>query len=464
MSSSFKDDQVSVRGSTSPDPQEVSTLHTFLAHIVRNLTRSYIVVVHPILRSWQNMTWRAKSMAFVLLLVALIYLLIALFLYTSVRTDLTSQVQTELMRLTQNLASDAADPLLLKDGGKLSKLANSNNPLVRSIVVVNHLGVIVASKNISQLGQVIRLPLPDMANHQTDQFMAPILAGGHRLGTVWVNSDRQQIAELVNQRLNRTTSRLLILGLITALLGLLGAYLVSLAMTRPVLRLLGEIENMGARLGLEERPTTPCQPLSGDELHRLERAFRLTEQRLKEHLTELRQLHQRQQAMQCMATIGEMSAQVAHEIRNALSSLRGAARYLVRHGNEENQGDFICIIEEEVQRLYDMTQGFLDFGRPYAAMPVDIEIRSLLKHSVQRHTIDLEAKAIAISVDCPPSLHALLDPSLIGQALSNLLLNAIDALPPTGGHIILYAESLPYYQLNIGVRDNGPGIPPPVSG
>ncbi|OCB03075.1 two-component sensor histidine kinase [Acidithiobacillus ferrivorans] len=420
-----------------------------------------MVVVHPIFRSWQNMTWRAKSMAFVLLLVALIYLLIALFLYTSVRTDLTSQVQTELMRLTQNLASDAADPLLLKDGGKLSKLANSNNPLVRSIVVVNHLGVIVASKNISQLGQVLRLPLPDMANHQTDQFIAPILAGGHRLGAVWVNSDRQQIAELVNQRLNRTTSRLLILGLITALLGLLGAYLVSLAMTRPVLRLLGEIENMGARLGLEERPTTPCQqqPLSGDELHRLERAFRLTEQRLKEHLTELRQLHQRQQAMQCMATIGEMSAQVAHEIRNALSSLRGAARYLVRHGNEENQGDFICIIEEEVQRLYDMTQGFLDFGRPYAAMPVDIEIRSLLKHSVQRHTIDLEAKAITISVDCPPSLHAVLDPSLIGQALSNLLLNAIDALPPTGGHIFLYAESLPYYQLNIGVRDNGPGIP-----
>ena len=459
MSSSFKDDQVSVGSGAPPHPHEAGGLRSFWARIMRNMTRSYIVVVHPISRSWQNMTWRAKSMAFVLLLVALIYLLIALFLYTSVRTDLTSQVQTELMRLTQNLASDAADPLLLKDGGKLNKLANSNNPLVRSVMVVNHLGVIVASKNISQLGQAIRRPLPEVANHQGDQFMAPILADGHRLGAVWVNSDRQQIAELVNQRLNRTTSRLLILGLITALLGLLGAYLVSLAMTRPVLRLLGEIENMEARLGLEERPITPRQPLSGDELHRLERAFRLTEQRLKEHLTELRQLHQRQQAMQCMATIGEMSAQVAHEIRNALSSLRGAARYLVRYGNEENQGDFIRIIEEEVQRLYDMTQGFLDFGRPYAAMPVDTEIRSLLKHSVQRHTVDLEAKAIAVSVDCSPSLHALLDPSLIGQALSNLLLNAIDALPPTGGHISLYAESLPYYQLNIGVRDNGPGIP-----
>ncbi len=457
MSRSFKNAQVSARSAPPPPREIIGWSHRSW---VRGMTRSYVAMVHPISQFWRSMTWRAKSMAFVLLLVALIYLLISIFLYTSVRTDLTSQVQTELMRLTQNLASDAADPLLLKDGGKLSKLANSNNPLVRSVVVVNHLGVIVASKHIAQLGQTIQRPLPEAANHQNDQFMAPILADGHRLGAVWVNSDRQQIAELVNQRLNRTTSRLLILGLITALLGLLGAYLVSLAMTRPVLRLLGEIENMEARLGLEERPAASRQPpLSGDELHRLERAFRLTEQRLKEHLMELRQLHQRQQAMQCMATIGEMSAQVAHEIRNALSSLRGAARYLVRYGNEENQGDFIRIIEEEVQRLYDMTQGFLDFGRPYAATLVDMEIRSLLERSVQRHTADLEAKAIAISVDCPTSLHALLDPSLIGQALSNLLLNAIDALPPTGGHIHLYAESLPHYQLNIGVRDNGPGIP-----
>ncbi len=409
---------------------------------------------------WQNMSWRTKSMAFVLLLVALIYLLISVFLYTSVRNDLTSQVQTELLRLTGTLASDAADPLLLKDGGKLGKLVQLRNPLVQSLIITNAQQMIVASQDIRQLGQVFKPVTSKMDRQQGDFFTAPILAGKQKLGTVYVLGNKKQIALLVDRRLNRTTSRLVILGLITAFFGLLGAYLVSLAMTRPVLRLLKEIESMESRLGLDEKPTLALPPLSGDELHRLEWAFRLTEQRLKEHLTELRQLHQRQQAMQCMATIGEMSAQVAHEIRNALSSLRGAARYLVRYGHEDKQGDFIRIIEEEVQRLYDMTQGFLDFGRPYAALPIDTDMVQLLERSVERHVADLEAKTIEVTIDCPESFHALLDPSLIGQALSNLILNAIDALPPQGGEIRVYAEKTSAKQLVIGVADNGPGIPP----
>ncbi|WP_227485370.1 MULTISPECIES: ATP-binding protein [unclassified Acidithiobacillus] len=400
-------------------------------------------------------------MTFVLLLVALIYLSISIFLYTSVRNDLTNQVQTELLRLTETLASSAADPLLLKDGGKLGKLAELHNPLVQTVVITNSRNVVVASPDIRQLGQTLPSYLSRANAHQADHFAAPILAGGNQLGSVYLQGNQKHISRLVNRRLDRTTSRLIVLGLITTLLGLLGAYLVSLAMTRPVLRLLDEIESMEDRLGLDKKFTLVRPPQSGDELYRLEWAFRFTEQRLREHLLELRQLHQRQQAMQCMVTIGEMSAQVAHEIRNALSSLRGAARYLVRYGQgADNQGDFIRIIEEEVQRLYDMTQGFLDFGRPYAAIPVDTQIRHLLERCLTRHRADLETKTIMATLDCPASLHAILDPSLIEQALSNLILNAIDALPVQDGELHLAAEKSGLAQLDIMVSDNGPGIPP----
>ncbi|MDD2748642.1 ATP-binding protein [Acidithiobacillus sp.] len=400
-------------------------------------------------------------MTFVLLLVALIYLSISIFLYTSVRNDLTNQVQTELLRLTETLASSAADPLLLKDGGKLGKLAELHNPLVQTVVITNSRNVVVASPDIRQLGQTLPSYLSRANAHQADHFAAPILAGGNQLGSVYLQGNQKHINRLVNRRLDRTTSRLIVLGLITTLLGLLGAYLVSLAMTRPVLRLLDEIESMEDRLGLDKKFTLVRPPQSGDELYRLEWAFRFTEQRLREHLLELRQLHQRQQAMQCMVTIGEMSAQVAHEIRNALSSLRGAARYLVRYGQgADNQGDFIRIIEEEVQRLYDMTQGFLDFGRPYAAIPVDTQIRHLLERCLTRHRADLETKTILATLDCPASLHAILDPSLIEQALSNLILNAIDALPMQDGELHLAAEKSGLAQLDIMVSDNGLGIPP----
>jgi len=421
----------------------------------------------PLFRSWphlwQELSWRSKSMAFVLLLVALVYALIAVFLYTSVRADLTSQVQNELARLANNIAREAANPILLKDGGKLAQLANPGNPLVRSVEIVDRKGIVVASTQVSRLGERARLPL--RSARTDDLFRASIAAGSYDLGTVWLQGNRQKINALVDERLNRTTSRLLILGGITALLGLLGAYLVSLAITRPVLRLLRDIEGMEQRLGLEDRRELQAPDRHGDELHRLERAFRLTETRLHEHLQELQRLHQRQQDMQCMATIGEMSSQVAHEIRNALSSLRGAARYLVRYGGQDNRKnnlvpeDFLSIIEEEVQRLYDMTQGFLDFGRSYRPEYADTPLCSLLQRCVERHRPDFEGHGVTVELECPGDLHAIVDPSLIGQALSNLLLNAIDAVPQPGGRIALRAGREAPGMVCIAVRDNGPGVP-----
>ncbi|OYV73952.1 MAG: hypothetical protein B7Z70_12615, partial [Acidithiobacillus ferrivorans] len=269
-------------------------------------------------RLWQRLTWPAKSMIFVLLVIALIYALIAIFLYSSVRNDLTGQTQTELQRLTSNLAASATDPLLLKDGGALGKLAEARNPLVERITIADGQDIVVASGNLSRLGQIQHRPLPNAAGYSGTRFYAPIVAGGQRLGAVWVDGNSERINALVNARLDRTRNRLLILGGITALMGLLGAYLVSRAVTRPVLRLLGEIEGMEAQLRTEDRPTPAPPHIEGDELHRLDFAFKRVETRLREHLNELNQLHRRQQAMQCMATIGEMSAQVAHEIRNPL--------------------------------------------------------------------------------------------------------------------------------------------------
>lgn len=425
--------------------------------------RARVLLVGSWPHLWQELSWRSKSMAFVLLLVALIYALIAVFLYTSVRADLTSQVQNELARLADNIAREAANPILLKDGGKLAQLANPGNPLVRAVEIVDRSGVVVASNQLNQLGAQAQLPLHPSGHG--DLFQAPIAAGSYRLGTVWLQGNRHKISALVDERLNRTTSRLLILGAITALLGLLGAYLVSLAITRPVLRLLRDIEGMEQRLGLEDRRELYAPDRHGDELHRLEGAFRITETRLHEHLQELQRLHQRQQDMQCMATIGEMSSQVAHEIRNALSSLRGAARYLVRYGGQDNgknnlvPEDFLSIIEEEVQRLYDMTQGFLDFGRSYRPEYADTSLYALLQRCVERHRPDFEGHGVAVDVDSPPELHASVDPSLIGQALSNLLLNAIDAVPEPGGRIALRAYREGPGLVCIAVHDNGPGVP-----
>ncbi len=424
-----------------------------------HLGRARVLGVPDLLLLWNHLTWRSKSMAFVLLLVAMVYTLIAVFLYTSVRYDLTSQVRTELSRLTENIARNAANPLLLKEGGRLSDLTQTSNPLVKSVNIVDGGDVVVASTHLSRLGTRY-LPGSRREILPADFYSRPIRAGGQTLGTVWLQAEQKQIDQLVNRRLGRTISLLGLLGVVTAVIGLVGAYLVSLAITRPVSRLMREMAGMERRLGLEEdHPIETSRGKSQDELYHLELAFRLTEKKLEEHLQELQQLHQRQQAMQCLATIGEMSAQVAHEIRNALSSLRGAARYLVHYNDLDNRQDFLAIIEEEVQRLYDMTQGFLDFGRSYETRMSNLRLLEVLARCVDRHRADFEAKNISVEIHCPSALYATLDASLIGQALSNLFLNACDAVPAQEGKIVVSASTGENGQISLSISDNGPGVP-----
>ncbi|MDD3761110.1 MAG: ATP-binding protein [Acidithiobacillus sp.] len=396
-------------------------------------------------------------MALVALLIAMIYLLIATFLYTSVRADLTSQLQTEIRHLTDSIASSAANPLLLKDAGHLAQLANSGNSLVSAVLIVDRSNTVVASTDLAQVGTQIPPAATKMLPRKYG-YSATIIAGNQRLGTVWLRSATPEIDRLIAQKLEHTTSRLLILGIITAIIGLIGAYLVSLAITRPISRLMHEMEAMQRQFGIREEAQAEETDEYRDELHRLELAFRSLVTRLREHLLELRKLNQRQQAMQCMVTIGQMSSQVAHEIRNALSSVRGAARYLVRYDDRDNREEFLQIIEEEVQRLYDMTQGFLDFGRSYDTHVEPHELCPFLQHCIQRHVTDFDTRAIRVTLDCSPGLQTSFDASLMGQAVSNLLLNACDAVPAQEGRILLRAAALTD-SVEISVQDNGPGIP-----
>ncbi|MCE5361548.1 MAG: hypothetical protein JJ714_11400 [Acidithiobacillus sp.] len=267
-------------------------------------------MIPTIPRLWQRLTWRSKSMALVVLLIAMIYLLIAAFLYTSVREDLSSQVETETRHLTESIALSAANPLLLKDAGQLAQLTHKPNSLVSGILIVGRNNTILASDQLAEVGTHLTADALQKISKQYT-YSAPIVAGTQRLGTVWLRSNAKEINAVIAKKLEHTTSRLLFLGISTAVIGLIGAYLVSLAITRPVSRLRREMEFMERQLGIQNEPPSTEPDDYHDELHHLELAFRSLATRLHEHLLELRKLHQRQQAMQCMVTIGQMSSQVA---------------------------------------------------------------------------------------------------------------------------------------------------------
>ncbi len=163
-----------------------------------------------------------------------------------------------------------------------------------------------------------------------------------------------------------------------------------------------------------------------------------------------------------------MIRQLAHEIKNPLGGLRGAAQLLARQLGEASMREYTSIIISEADRLVALVDALL--GPGHAPRKELINVHELLQHV--GHLLGADAPNVTIDRDYDPSLPPLrLDRNLIIQAMLNLGRNALQAITQqrtSGGRIVLRTRALT--NVNIGARrhrvvasvqfeDNGPGVP-----
>ncbi|SCY37800.1 sensor histidine kinase [Thiohalorhabdus denitrificans] len=424
---------------------------------------------------FQRLPLQTKGALYVLLLIVTIFLTVSLVVYTSVHRDLEQQLVDENLRMVRDLSSNARSPILTTDLTALQKLVEQagSSRAVEAAVVTDATGRILASTDMSGLGQKSpewatgRVQEPPSASGwnllplASDELLKtashPIEVRDEELGKVHVRFDPSELRQIVAENLNATLRKLLWLGLFTGVVGTAGAFLISGFVTRPIRRLTGQVEAMEREL-TTSAPDQKGGPAEGDELVRLQYGFERLRSTLDRYLVELDRLHRKQQALNCLATIGEMSAHVAHELRNSLSSLRGAARYLRRHPEATQKTEFSEIIEEEVHRLYEMTEGFLDFSRPFEPQLEERDLCALIQDTCARLATDYENAGVTLEFTCSEGRTCLLDAQLIHQALVNLLTNALDVLEP-GDRVHVSMEPGPDGTRRVIVRDTGPGIP-----
>jgi two-component system, NtrC family, sensor histidine kinase HydH len=154
-----------------------------------------------------------------------------------------------------------------------------------------------------------------------------------------------------------------------------------------------------------------------------------------------------------LSQLGEMSAVLAHEIRNPLASLKGNAQLLAERlpsdSRERKRADRVVA---EATRLESLTTDLLDFARsgPIRRDEVDpVELVRLAAEDARPGGVRIEAAGAPASWP--------VDVRRIRQALTNLLRNAIEASPPDASPIARVVES--DGQLVLQVRDFGPGVP-----
>ncbi|MBQ7617614.1 MAG: two-component system sensor histidine kinase ZraS [Desulfovibrio sp.] len=187
---------------------------------------------------------------------------------------------------------------------------------------------------------------------------------------------------------------------------------------------------------------------------------RISRQKQKQAEVKVKSLEEEVRRKEKLAAIGSLAAGVAHEIRNPLSSIKGYATFFAERFpllSEERQGALIMV--EEVERLNRVISDLLDLAKPSAIKPglVDCgallqEVACLLKQDALRQGVFLRVKLGA------GRLEVLGDRERLHQALLNLSLNALQAMPNGGGLALgCFAKAGLVYLL---VKDSGCGLSP----
>lgn len=180
-------------------------------------------------------------------------------------------------------------------------------------------------------------------------------------------------------------------------------------------------------------------------------------------------VYERMKERDRLAALGEMAAGLAHEIRNPLGAIKGAAQLLVDSEGKPVSGqdapEFISIIVEEVNRLNRVVTQFLDYARPYKGEAAEIDVNDVVKRTAQLlETLD-GASGIALEVSLADDLPRIRgDAEQLRQVFLNLGLNAFQAMTG-GGKLVIATGRRPVRRraeagafIEVRFSDSGAGI------
>jgi signal transduction histidine kinase len=183
-----------------------------------------------------------------------------------------------------------------------------------------------------------------------------------------------------------------------------------------------------------------------------------TKSELEQVYTELRENLDRLRKAERMFTVAQLSASLAHEIRNPLASISGAAGILKRgHGNPQNIRECVEIIDKESQRLSKLLTNFLDFARPRAPRFQRTDLGAVIDSVIALADHSPGAAAIQFKKEIQPDLPEVeCDSEQLKQVLLNLVINAIQA---TGNGEVRLCAHARNGTATVSVQDQGHGIP-----
>ena len=193
--------------------------------------------------------------------------------------------------------------------------------------------------------------------------------------------------------------------------------------------------------------------------------YRELAERLAETNRQLEQAQAEARRSERLAALGQLSAGLAHEIRNPLGVIKGSAEMLTQklQQSDELARELAGYISSEVNRLSALVTEFLDFARPLHAELHPTDLTALLDRVLKTVADRWTGKPVAVARDYASNLPPIpMDESLCEQAFLNLAQNAYEAMEENGGalHVeVTRATRNGREGAEVRFTDTGPGVP-----
>jgi signal transduction histidine kinase len=176
-------------------------------------------------------------------------------------------------------------------------------------------------------------------------------------------------------------------------------------------------------------------------------------------------LYDRMKERDRLAALGEMAAGLAHEIRNPLGAIKGAAQLLLPSGDgappeSRESREFLGIIVEEANRLNRVVSQFLDYARPYQGNLEPLDVNEVVRKTAQLLPPGTPSSDVQLQLGATPPVRG--DAEQLRQVFLNLALNALQAMPD-GGRLTIStvtrsSRGAPS-AVEVRFQDTGRGIP-----
>jgi len=275
-------------------------------------------------------------------------------------------------------------------------------------------------------------------------YMPIVDSTGHVEAVMFSGLERGGMQELLTNR------AMLLLAI--ALLGILIGGLTGWLLSRMVLRPLGYLRNGVMQLaGQNFKATVPLE--SNDEFGDLAKAFNAMAARLREARDEQAQRFQKDK----LAAMGELSAALAHEIRNPIGVINASAALLEKAEQDpKKKMELVRMIREESMGVSNLVQDFLQLSRYRQPVFTSIDPVQPMERALNIGVATSNQLEITRNFNHGEA-HILADAGLLQQAWTNVLTNAIEAMTDGSGELKLESR-LENGEIILTVEDSGPGL------